>query len=103
MTTDKNISDILRSFPQRKERIIMSRSVIALSAGMLAAIIVGAPALVVPAAAAAPMSDAEKAAMADATAKCRAQVKEQAQFHEMSLYARHKAVKKCVKDMLASH
>jgi stress-induced morphogen len=49
------------------------------------------------------MSNADKAAMTDATAKCRAQVKEQAQYHDMSLYTRHKAVKKCVKDMLAGH
>ena len=31
------------------------------------------------------------------------QVKEQAHFEEMSLYARHKLVKKCVKDTLAGH
>jgi hypothetical protein len=79
----------------------MSRSVVALSAGIIAGILVSAPALVTPAAAA--MSDADKAAMTDATAKCRAQVKEQAQYNEMSLYARHRAVKKCVKDMLAGH
>ncbi len=79
----------------------MSRSVIAVSAGIIAGILVSAPAFVTPAAAA--MSDADKAAMTDTTAKCRAKVKEQAQYHEMSLYARHKAVKKCVKDMLAGH
>ncbi len=80
----------------------MSRSVVALSAGILAGILVSAPAFITLAAAAA-MSDADKAAMADATAKCRAQVKEQSKYHEMSLYARHKAVKKCAKDMLAGH
>jgi hypothetical protein len=48
-------------------------------------------------------ADADKAAAKDATAKCRAQVKEQARFEEMSLYARHKLVKKCVKDTLAGH
>jgi hypothetical protein len=79
----------------------MSRSVIAVSAGIIAGIFVSAPAFVTPAAAA--MSDADKAAMTDATPKCRAKVEEQAQYHEMSLYARHKAVKKCVKDMLAGH
>ena len=60
-------------------------------------------ALLVAPAAAAPMSDADKAAMKDATVKCKAQVKEQANFEDMSLYARHKAVKKCVKEMLAGH
>jgi stress-induced morphogen len=74
----------------------MSRSVILLSAAVLAAF------LITPAAAA-PMSDADKAVMKDATSKCKAQIKEQAHFEEMSLYARHKAVKKCVKDMLAGH
>jgi stress-induced morphogen len=74
----------------------MSRSAIALYASILAAILI-APA------AAASMSDADRAAMKEATATCRAQVKEQAHFEEMSLWARHKAVKKCVKDMLAGH
>jgi hypothetical protein len=76
----------------------MSRSVFALSAGILAAILIG-PAFMVSPVVAEPTSDATK----DATAKCRAQVKEQAQFQEMSLYARHKAVKKCVADILAGH
>jgi hypothetical protein len=43
------------------------------------------------------------AALAQATATCKAQVKEQAQFHETSLYERHKMVKKCVQDALAHH
>jgi len=54
-------------------------------------------------AAAAPMSDADKAAMKKATDDCKAQVKEQAKFQEMSWWARHKAVKKCVADMTAGH
>jgi hypothetical protein len=54
-------------------------------------------------AAAAPVSDADKAAMKQATATCKAQVKEQAQYNEMSLWARHKAVKNCVKDAMAHH
>ena len=46
------------------------------------------------------MSDADKAALKQATATCRAQVKEQARFEEMSWYARHKLVKKCVNETL---
>ena len=38
-----------------------------------------------------------------ATATCKAQVKEQAKYREMSWYARHKAVKNCVKETLAKH
>lgn len=49
------------------------------------------------------MSDAEKAALKQATDTCKAQVKEQAQFNEMSWYARHKAVKNCIKETLAHH
>jgi hypothetical protein len=49
----------------------------------------------------APMSDADKADVKQATAKCRAQVKEQARFEESSLYTRHKLVKKCVNETLA--
>jgi hypothetical protein len=77
----------------------MSQFVRALSAGIIAAALVGG----IFTAAAAPMSDADKAAMKQATDTCKAQVKEQAQFHEMSLWARHKAVKKCVSDALAHH
>jgi hypothetical protein len=77
----------------------MSRLVIALSAGILAVVLMSGTAFVTLPAAAAPAADADKAA----TAKCRAQVKEQARFEEMSLYARHKLVKKCVKDTLAGH
>jgi len=46
------------------------------------------------------MSDADKAALKQATATCRAQVKEQARFEEMSWYARHKLVKKCINETL---
>ena len=38
----------------------------------------------------------EKAAVKQATATCRAEVKEHAKYNEMSLWAQHKAVKKCV-------
>jgi hypothetical protein len=38
---------------------------------------------------------ADKTALQKATADCRAQVKEQAKYKEMSMYARHKAVKQC--------
>jgi hypothetical protein len=45
----------------------------------------------------------DKAAVQKATTDCRAEVKEQARFHEMSWNARHKAVKNCVKSALAKH
>jgi hypothetical protein len=45
----------------------------------------------------------EKAAVKQATATCRAEVKDRAKYNEMSLWARHKAVKKCVADTLAKH
>jgi hypothetical protein len=45
----------------------------------------------------------DKAAVQKATTDCRAEVKEQARFQEMSWYARHKAVKNCVKNALAKH
>jgi hypothetical protein len=43
------------------------------------------------------------AALKQATAECRAQVKEQARFEEMSWYARHRAAKNCVNRTLAKH
>jgi len=46
-------------------------------------------------------SDADKAAQKKAAADCRAQVKEQAHYQEMSWVKRHKLVKDCVKDALA--
>ena len=45
----------------------------------------------------------DKAAVKQATATCRAEVKEHAKYNEMSLWAQHKAVKKCVEDALAKH
>jgi len=45
----------------------------------------------------------DKAAMKQATATCRAEVKDRAKYNEMSLWAQHKAVKKCVADALAKH
>ena len=39
-------------------------------------------------------NDIDKAALKKATAECRAQVKQYAQYHETSWYARHKMVKK---------
>jgi hypothetical protein len=84
----------------QKEHVTMYQFINVLPAGAIAtALVVGTIFAATPVAAA---SDADKAAMADATAKCKAQVKEQAQFHETSLYARHKMVKKCVKDALAA-
>ena len=76
----------------------MSRFVIALSAGAVTtALMIGSVLVSTPAAA------ADDAAKKQATATCKAQVKEQAKFQEMSLYAKHKAVKKCVADALAGH
>jgi stress-induced morphogen len=45
----------------------------------------------------------DKEAVKQATATCRAEVKEHAKYNEMSLWAQHKAVKKCVKEALAKH
>ena len=45
----------------------------------------------------------DKAAVKQATATCRAEVKEHAKYNEMSLWAQHKAVKKCVTEALAKH
>ena len=44
-----------------------------------------------------------KAAVKQVTATCRAEVKERAKCNEMSLWAQHKAVKKCVTEALAKH
>jgi hypothetical protein len=49
------------------------------------------------------MSDADKAALKDYTATCRAEVKEQAKYQEMSWYAQHKAVKNCIQDLQSRH
>jgi hypothetical protein len=45
----------------------------------------------------------DREAMKQATATCRAEVKEHAKYNEMSLWAQHKAVKKCIKEALAKH
>ncbi len=81
----------------------MPRFASLLSAGIAATLLAGACALTLTPAAAATMSDADKAALKAATASCTAQVKEEAKFNEMSWYAKHKAIKKCVKDTLAKH
>jgi hypothetical protein len=75
----------------------MSKSKVTLSAGIVTSVFVTAAAFFPTQAAAASDSDAVQ----QATAACRAQVKEQAKFHEMSWYARHKAVKDCVKEATA--
>jgi hypothetical protein len=46
-------------------------------------------------------TNTDKAALQKATAECRAQVKDYAQYHETSWYQRHKMVKSCIKDALA--
>jgi hypothetical protein len=48
-------------------------------------------------------TDTDATALQHATATCKGQVKEQAKFHEMSWYARRKAVKNCIKKTLAEH
>jgi hypothetical protein len=53
-----------------------------------------------PVSAAAQTND-DKAALQKATAECRAQVKDYAQYHETSWYQRHKMVKSCIKEALA--
>jgi hypothetical protein len=77
----------------------MFRFVNALSTGaVVAAVVIAA---CIPASAA--MSDADKASLKDYTATCRAQVKEQAKYQEMSWYAQHKAVNNCIKDLQSRH
>jgi hypothetical protein len=78
----------------------MSQFVTAFCAGVVAAVIVSHVVLIPTRAEAAPMSDADKATMKQATETCRAQVKEQARFEEISLYAQHKLVKKCINETL---
>jgi hypothetical protein len=75
----------------------MSRFVTIAATFCLATVLIGGTAFIATSASAAP----DKAAVKDATAKCKAQVNEQARFQEMSLLAKHKAVKKCVSDILA--
>ena len=45
----------------------------------------------------------DKAAVKQVTASCRAEVKEHAKYNEMSLWAQHKAIKKCIKEALVKH
>ena len=49
------------------------------------------------------MSDADQAALKQYTTTCRAEVKEQAKYQEMSWYAQHKAVKDCIRRFQAQH
>jgi hypothetical protein len=90
----------LRKNGQARRRSTMSRYV---TARIAAAFVMGFAAAALVSTAAGAANDAEAAAMKQATATCKAQVKEEAQYHEMSLWARHKAVKKCVKEALAHH
>ena len=80
---------------------MMPKSIASLAAGIIAGILIVGGDLCLTQVSAA--SDGDKAALADATAKCKAQVKEQTQFQETSWYARHKMVKKCVDEALAKH
>jgi len=86
---------------QSKRARITSLFVTTFYVGVVATVFVCSNALTPTPASAAPMSDADKAALKRATATCRAQVKEQARFEEMSWYARHELVKKCVNETLA--
>ena len=76
----------------------MSRVISALSAGIITAFIFVNGATLTPAAAA---GDADAAKQAKAN--CKAEVKEHARYNEMSWWAQHKAVQKCIKDALAGH
>jgi hypothetical protein len=87
----------------RKEQNDMAKLVNASSAAIIVLALAGGAISTTTPVAAAPMSDADKAAMKKASDTCKAQVKEEARFNEMSWWARHKAVKKCVADKLASH
>jgi hypothetical protein len=79
----------------------MSQLITAFCVGIVATVLVCGNALMPTPAGAAPMPGADKVALKQATATCRAQVKEQARFEEMSWYARHKLVKECVSETLA--
>lgn len=46
---------------------------------------------------------ADTDALKQAKATCKAQVKEHARYSEMSWWAQHKAVKKCIQETLAGH
>ena len=78
----------------------MSRFVAILTVGTVTtALLAGSALMPVPAVAA--MSDADAAAMKKATADCKAEVKEKAKYQDLSLMARHKMVRNCVKETLA--
>ena len=81
----------------------MSKFFNASSAAIIGVALVGGAVSVTTPVTAAPTSDADKAAMKKASDTCKAQVKEESRFNEMSWWARHKAVKKCVTDALAAH
>jgi len=76
----------------------MSRRATTLSSGILAVGLIAGSALAPVAAA---MAATDAAAMKKATADCKAEVKEKAKYQAMSLVARHKMVKDCVKESLA--
>jgi ABC-type molybdenum transport system ATPase subunit/photorepair protein PhrA len=82
--------------------LILTRFVGALSACAIAAVVVAAVCFSSSFAQAA-MSDADQAALKQYTTTCRAEVKEQAKYQEMSWYAQHKAVKDCIKRFQAQH
>jgi hypothetical protein len=77
--------------------IVMFRAI----RGAIAAAIVGGLFLIPTFTPASAASDA--GALKQATAACKANVKEQARYHEMSWWAQHKAVRACVKEALAKH
>ena len=79
----------------------MSLVTTALSSGAVALLLIGGTASTMTPAAAAPITAAEKAAQKKATAECKAEIKEKAKYEAMSWYARHKAVKNCVREKLA--
>jgi hypothetical protein len=83
------------------KRFSMPQFVSRLSIGLAVALLVAGPVIMPTPAAAAPTSAADKAAQKKATADCRAQVKEKAKYEEMSWYARHRAIKNCVRQTLA--
>jgi hypothetical protein len=76
----------------------MSRLATTLFSGILTVGLIAGSAL---APAAAAMAGADAAAMKKATANCKAEVNEKAKYQAMSLVARHKMVKDCVKESLA--
>jgi hypothetical protein len=76
----------------------MPRFITALSAFIVAAMVFLSGAAFTPAAAAA---DAD--ALKQAKTTCKSQVKEYARYNEMSRWAQHKAVKKCIQETLAGH